>query len=183
MNQREKIYEMNRIFERCLEGIDEFIHLPPTSWLEATLMVENAYQQLRRYATGQEPATPGQVRFHLDELAVAAAAAKILREEDYNRHSMPGRIKAVFTQCLVLADAKGHDYAGNDDACSNLRDFGWQGVVVRLSDKAHRLKNFIKQGVLQVKDEAITDTLRDIVNYAALTCIVMELDTASEEAA
>ena len=70
-------------------------------------------------------------------------------------------------------DRKNHDYAG-DDPLSNLRTFGFYGVVVRISDKFHRLKNFAKQDKLKVKDESIRDTLIDMANYALLAIILYD---------
>ena len=82
-------------------------------------------------------------------------------------------IRDIFEdELLPILRAKGHDYAG-DDAFGNLRDFGWKGIVVRMSDKYHRLKNFCLSGSLSVKDESIEDTLRDLINYGLL-CLVMK---------
>lgn len=82
-------------------------------------------------------------------------------------------IRDVFeTELLPMLRAKGHDYSGNANSFGNLSDFGWQGVVVRLGDKYHRLKNFAKAGELKVKDESIEDTLKDMINYAFF-CLIM----------
>lgn len=88
------------------------------------------------------------------------------------------KMRAIFDKCLEIAEAKGHDYAGDDNALSNFTDFGWRGVVVRISDKYHRLKNFVRQGVLKVKDEGVRDTFLDLINYAALAILVYDEETA-----
>lgn len=43
-----------------------------------------------------------------------------------------------------------------------------QGMVVRLSDKLQRLAHFVSGQEMQVKDEALQDTILDIINYAVL---------------
>lgn len=185
MNQQEKIQEMKKIFARCMKRIQVYNHCVPVVWGQAVGVIEDTYQHLRRLTTGEDESNEVAVTFYLDSLLIAAAAAKVLHEKgEYavlRRNDIVPGIQELLDGCLELAEAKGHDYAGDDDACSNLRDFGWQGVVVRLSDKAHRLKNFVRQGTLRVKDEAITDTLRDIVNYSALACIVMATDLQDDE--
>ena len=84
------------------------------------------------------------------------------------------RIKKMFKDDLDLLLRKGHDYSGDSDCMCNLRDFGFLGVVVRLGDKYHRLKSFVEQGKMKVKDESVIDTLRDMRNYAFLAQILWE---------
>jgi hypothetical protein len=81
-----------------------------------------------------------------------------------------------------LMEQKNHDYAGDTDALTNIRPFGFMGVVVRLSDKFERLRQFaLRRGpkgehepALSVKDESIRDTLRDIRNYAVLAEVMLD---------
>lgn len=80
----------------------------------------------------------------------------------------------AYHRALSIVGAKNHDYSSEDDPFANFREsesFGvpaeW-GVMVRLSDKFARLKNFYRKGTLLVKDEAVEDTLLDIMNYAAI---------------
>jgi len=86
------------------------------------------------------------------------------------------QMQEIFDKCLEIANGKGHDYSGTKDAMSNFHDFGWKGIVVRLGDKFHRIKNFCKQEELLVKDESIEDTLLDIINYAALCLIEKRIE-------
>jgi hypothetical protein len=79
----------------------------------------------------------------------------------------------VETELIPLVRGKGHDYAGQGDSLSNLRDFGWRGVAVRIGDKYHRLKNFASVGELKVKDENIEDTLIDMIAYSFF-CLIMK---------
>ena len=82
-------------------------------------------------------------------------------------------IRNIFDEELIpLLRSKGHDYAGERDCLSNLRDFGWRGIIVRIGDKYHRLKNFVHDGNLSVKDESLEDTLKDMINYAFF-CLIM----------
>jgi hypothetical protein len=74
----------------------------------------------------------------------------------------------------VIMQAKNHDYAGDGDAFKNFKlvEFlGWatveQGFVTRLSDKLSRIATLIHSEA-KVKDEKITDTLRDMANYSIL---------------
>ena len=84
------------------------------------------------------------------------------------------RMREIFDECLKVADAKGRDYSGTVDGMGNLRDFGTMGIVVRLGDKYYRAKNIIKSGKVHVRDESLIDTLRDMINYAALAEIMAE---------
>lgn len=82
-------------------------------------------------------------------------------------------INKIFGDCLMLAEHKNNDYATGEDALANLRLFGFTGVAVRLSDKLMRLINFAKGKKLQVNDEKIKDTLKDIINYAAIAIVML----------
>lgn len=84
------------------------------------------------------------------------------------------KIKKMFQDDLDLLLKKGYDYSGDSDCMRNLRDFGFLGVVVRLGDKYHRLKSFIENKKMKVKDESVIDTLRDMRNYAFLAQILWE---------
>lgn len=68
-------------------------------------------------------------------------------------------------ECSILFNQKQHDYGSG-----NIGKFGYDGVVVRLSDKLERIINLQKRGGkdIAVADEAIEDTLRDIANYALI---------------
>jgi hypothetical protein len=77
-------------------------------------------------------------------------------------------------ELLPLAKNKSIDYGG-DDCFGNLRKSGWIGTIIRLGDKSDRLLNLISldnENDKSVKDEAIEDTLIDIINYAFFTLIM-----------
>lgn len=76
-----------------------------------------------------------------------------------------------------IMESKNHDYAGFDgeDPFANFKlveKIGIasteQGFLTRMSDKLSRINSFVKQGVLNVKDEKIEDTLLDLANYSIL---------------
>lgn len=42
------------------------------------------------------------------------------------------------------------------------------GIMVRLTDKMSRLSTFITTGEFKVKDEAVKDTVLDVINYVVI---------------
>ena len=83
------------------------------------------------------------------------------------------RLRDVFLECITLADIKNHDYAHVEDALSNFRDFGVHGIIVRLGDKYHRLKNITQKGEHKV-NESVEDSLMDTLIYSAIALILLE---------
>lgn len=80
-----------------------------------------------------------------------------------------------FNKCLEISKAKNTDYTGGgDDAFANftsvesLHISTEAGFITRMNDKMMRIASFVKNGTLQVKDESVKDTLRDLANYACL---------------
>lgn len=43
-----------------------------------------------------------------------------------------------------------------------------QGFLTRMSDKLSRIASFCSKGELMVKDESVSDTLKDLANYSIL---------------
>lgn len=84
------------------------------------------------------------------------------------------RMEEIFERVKQKRREKGHDYSGDEDSLSNLRDFGWQGVWVRIGDKYHRGKNFIKSGRLKVEDEKMDDTILDTIVYGFIAAMMYE---------
>ena len=84
----------------------------------------------------------------------------------YTIHDMEHDIYNIIQGLSEMRKAKGHDYSGEGDTLDNLREFGSQGVLVRIFDKCKRMKHFYRQGVLSVADEKIDDTVNDLINYA-----------------
>lgn len=80
-----------------------------------------------------------------------------------------------FGKCLEISKAKNADYTGgaadpfaNFKAVEILGITTEQGFLTRMMDKMKRIASFAEKGELQVKDESVTDTLRDLANYACL---------------
>ena len=84
-------------------------------------------------------------------------------------------LEKTFSDCLETAKKKNNDYAGqnNIDPYKNFRNSVVvgvdirRGVLVRTMDKISRINNLLDQDA-QVKNEAITDTLDDAINYLAI---------------
>lgn len=84
--------------------------------------------------------------------------------------------KECCDKMVEVTRAKNHDYAGfTDDPFANFRvveNCGIasteQGFLTRMMDKVSRINSFVKQGVCNVKDEKIEDTLIDLANYSIL---------------
>ncbi len=109
------------------------------------------------------------------------AAQKAIPTQDKppTHHGHP-RFYELLDGLRELHNRKNHDYAGADDPLRNfrkceawgLKDF--KGCFVRMGDKYSRIEEFLKQGVLQVKDETVIDTARDLAVYALLFIILFE---------
>jgi hypothetical protein len=86
-------------------------------------------------------------------------------------------IKETFEKCLSTVIAKNKDYSGeanvDNDPFKNMRGSSFVGVdvergaLVRMMDKMGRISSLLGQKA-NVKDEAIEDTLDDLINYAAI---------------
>ncbi len=67
-----------------------------------------------------------------------------------------------------LLEKKNRDYGSN-----NLLTFGDLGILVRLSDKLERLKNYVlRDQTFEIDDENLEDTLYDIAGYAIMWIVL-----------
>ena len=107
-----------------------------------------------------------------------------------NRDELIAFIKAFDADGAALVRAKNHDYAGesgetpfaNFEACEWLGICSTEiGMLVRMCDKFMRLIQFVKSGRLEVKDEAIRDTLLDSANYDKLLAAYLSAEGATHE--
>jgi len=80
-----------------------------------------------------------------------------------------------FGECIEISRKKNADYTGdvsnpfaNFEAVEMLHVGTAQGFLTRMQDKMMRIASFVKNGNLQVKDESVQDTLRDLANYSCL---------------
>jgi len=73
-----------------------------------------------------------------------------------------------------LTSLKNHDYAKEEEALANFKEFGAVGVLVRISDKFKRLKNKMWDKQEFVVDESLKDTQMDLAVYAVIMMIITE---------
>ena len=97
----------------------------------------------------------------------------------YTIDDLEADIAEIVATLADMRKAKGHDYSGEADTFDNLREFGSLGVLVRIGDKFKRLKNFYRQGRLDVTDESVKDTMRDLINYSLFLLIMYEQEQAN----
>jgi hypothetical protein len=80
----------------------------------------------------------------------------------------------TFNKCFATAVKKNNDYGGsNNDPFANFRNSTIagvsveKGILVRLMDKMSRISTLLDKEAM-VKDESITDTIEDAINYLAI---------------
>ena len=73
-----------------------------------------------------------------------------------------------------LMEVKNSDYANGADPFHNFRMSRLlhipeaKGVLLRMQDKIARMVSLIDRGDLKVKDESMTDTIIDLINYSVI---------------
>ena len=72
---------------------------------------------------------------------------------------------------------KNADYG--DSFGIGFKKFGPISALVRISDKYNRLEQLITTEEIQVDDESLIDTLKDLSNYCLMT--VIELERSKDE--
>ena len=98
---------------------------------------------------------------------------------NYTIQDLENDISDVITELAQMRKAKGHDYSGaSSDNLSNYRDFGWKYVIGRLGEKYHRLVNIIKLDKIEVLDETVEDTLKDMINLSLYSLIMRRQEDA-----
>jgi len=92
--------------------------------------------------------------------------------EPYN--SLIINLGHTFSNCLETAKRKNNDYGGIDsNPYANFYNSTIvgvsieKGILVRMMDKVSRISTLLEKES-QVKDEAIEDTLDDLINYTAI---------------
>lgn len=91
-------------------------------------------------------------------------------------------MRATFDACLEIGAAKNAGYAGDADPLANFQTAEALGIpvplgiAVRMSDKWARLTRLLKTGENPLPSESITDTLQDLINYAAILLYSLETD-------
>ena len=96
-----------------------------------------------------------------------------------SRSQLVDSVDKTFTECLEILKIKNHDYAGEEDSYKNFRFAELVGlsveraILVRMSDKLARISNCLDKDV-KVKDETVSDTLSDLINYTAILKAYLE---------
>lgn len=90
-----------------------------------------------------------------------------------------------------ITQAKNSDYTGgSDDPFANFLGISHLvdapnvveiGFLTRMSDKMARIGSYISKGTLEVKDESVMDTLKDLANYSALFAGYLESKKSVEQ--
>lgn len=96
---------------------------------------------------------------------------KSLEPENVMEHS------GICAELNDLYRLKNRDYG--DSFHKTYLEEGMAMARIRLTDKLERFKKLTREGGQEVKDESIRDTLIDLANYAIMT--VMEMDRESAE--
>lgn len=102
------------------------------------------------------------------------------------KHELVGFSQAFFEKCHEIMKSKNADYSGaSEDTFANFNAINIYGIptevgfLTRMTDKMARVASFIKRGELMVKDESVTDTLRDLANYSMLLAAYLRSVKAS----
>lgn len=88
--------------------------------------------------------------------------------------------KELCSKALALMEWKNTDYTaggGVFDNFNNAAVFGVsreQGLLIRVMDKLMRVKSFIRNGTLALKNEAVEDSILDVINYMVLLAGMIE---------
>jgi hypothetical protein len=95
-----------------------------------------------------------------------------------NRDTLLELHKELCAESRRLMEVKNHDYSGGQDSSDPFLNFSRverlgitdtkTGFMVRITDKISRLITFIQTGSFKVKDEALRDTIMDLINYSIL---------------
>lgn len=93
---------------------------------------------------------------------------KITKENMQNAHD----------ELLQTFVDKNSDYGNSFE--SSLEEYGLIAALIRMEDKMGRLRTLIKSEA-KVKDESISDTLRDLSNYALMASVWFDNKTITQE--
>lgn len=94
--------------------------------------------------------------------------------KNMNQKNLLVRTSIIFEEMQETLRAKNSDYAKDNDAFYNFREFGKLGFLVRMSDKWSRLKGLIVTDKAPQVNETIRDTLLDMANYCVLLSVYLE---------
>lgn len=107
-----------------------------------------------------------------------------MKNKDYDHFAFAEKF---MKDALELSRQKNKDYTGNGSHFANfeaVQTFGIgpeQGFIVRMTDKLRRIASYVEKGKLHVKDESVTDTLQDLMNYSVLFASYIEYSKSEED--
>lgn len=84
--------------------------------------------------------------------------------------------RAICNELNNLYERKNRDYG--DSFHKTYLEEGMAMARIRLTDKLERFKKLTREGGQEVKDESIRDTLIDMANYAIMTAMEMDRESA-----
>jgi hypothetical protein len=120
----------------------------------------------------------------LDAVTLEPVHASPVSPASHNLSHDQHDIAAIFDEAKLLALAKNHDYGSsvfNRPILAPNMNAG-AAILVRMSDKIHRLQTLLAGEPTQVSGEAVTDTMRDLATYAFLWLIQQRRNAAPESA-
>ena len=98
--------------------------------------------------------------------------------EAMNRSRLLAMHRELCEEARGLSERKNHDYSGGKDDSLPFLNFTRcesmgickteAGILVRMTDKMSRLSTFVTTGEFKVKDEALRDTVLDMINSAII---------------
>ena len=96
-------------------------------------------------------------------------------------------LRGAMNDALDIVEKKNTDYATEADPYKNFRfsqliNIGVEKAILqRVCDKMARVNNVIERGEVAVKDETVTDTLLDIINYIAILKVYIDWEKEREQ--
>lgn len=96
-----------------------------------------------------------------------------------NNNTVPTNILSSSEAFQRLANELSDLYKRKNSAYGNsfstsVQSYGLIAALTRISDKFHRLENLILHPNVDVGDERLIDTLKDLASYAIMTIIEVE---------
>lgn len=129
------------------------------------------HKQITNVVTGMKHVTPE--LNHVVDNIIKQKATKFylaMNKQEYFEFA-----EQFFNECIEISRKKNADYTGKiDNPFSNFSSVEVLGIstehgfLTRMMDKFKRIASFVENGELQVKDESVMDTLKDLANYSCL---------------
>lgn len=105
---------------------------------------------------------------------------EIVSTKGMSRAQLLALHKELCGKAAALMELKNTDYTaggGVFENFSNAEIFDVsreQGLLIRVMDKLMRMKSFIRNGTLALKNEAVEDSILDVINYMVLLAGMIE---------